>query len=179
MVDTRYEKPGHDDSRRDDPRDRFAPQAPLGISVGIGATAVVVAAFADAVVPRHPVSLRWLPLAVVVACFAIWAADALAAAIVAGLAFVLANGFLVNQQGELSWHGRDDLRHLGVLSLAALLGVAVGRVRAHRAAQRRYVDLEAWANRAGLSRRSGSATTATGRSRPQRALPSRRSRPTP
>jgi len=161
MVDTGHDKLGHDKPRPGRPgTDRTGPdplpsRAPLGISVGIGTAAVVAAAFADAAVPHHLISLRWAVLTVTVACFALWAADALAALIVTAVAFLLANGFMVNRQGELSWHGRDDLWRLAVLLLGALLGVAVGQVRAHRAAQRRYVDLEAWANGTGLGRGRG------------------------
>jgi hypothetical protein len=177
MVDLGHEMLGHDNPGPDPSRpdrlrpdrsspdrsspDRLPPQAPLGISVGIGAAAVVAAAFADAVVPHRLVSLRWLLLTLVVAGFALWAADTVATVIIAGLAFVLANGFLVNHQGELSWHGQADLWRLAVLVVAAGLGLALGYARSRRAARRRFVDLEAWANGTVPSRYVGSDEVAS------------------
>jgi hypothetical protein len=172
MVDIGHEVLGHDNpgpgmsrqgvSGRDrSGPDRLPPQAPLGISVGIGAAAVVAAAFADAVVPYRLGSLRWLLLTLVVAGFALWAADTVATVIVAGLAFVLANGFLVNHRGELSWHGQADLWRLAVLAVAAGVGLALGHARSRQAARRRFVDLEAWANGTVPSRYLGSDEVAS------------------
>ncbi len=108
----------------------LTPVAPLGISVGLGTVAVLVTVFVGALVPVHLAGVTWALLAAVVAGFAAWAADVAAAVLVAALTFLVANGFLVNRQGELSWHGAADLHRGALLLTAAAVGLVVARVRA-------------------------------------------------
>jgi hypothetical protein len=63
---------------------------------------------------------------VALAGFAALAVDLVATAGVTGLAALIFNGFLVNQLGELSWHGVADARRLVVLVVAAAIGFAAG-----------------------------------------------------
>jgi hypothetical protein len=123
MVDTRNGTARHGS---------LTPVAPLGISVGLGTVAVLVTVFVGALVPAHLAGGTWALLAVVVAGFAAWAADVAAAVLVAALTFVVANGFLVNRHGELSWHGAADLHRGALLLAAAAVGLVVARVRARR-----------------------------------------------
>jgi hypothetical protein len=55
-------------------------------------------------------------------------------AAVGALAFLVFDGFLVNQLGELSWHGSADLMRLSALAGAGAAGLAGGT--AYRAVRR-------------------------------------------
>jgi hypothetical protein len=58
--------------------------------------------------------------------FAALTVDPRAVAAVGVLAFLVFDGFLVNQLGELSWHGQADQTRLLILAGAGTAGVAVG-----------------------------------------------------
>ena len=47
-------------------------------------------------------------------------------------AFMDYDGFVSNQSGQLSWHGRSDAVRLAVLAGAAIVGAAVRRTRRSR-----------------------------------------------
>src|SRR5262249_42783138 len=52
--------------------------------------------------------------------------NVMAAAVIAILAFLVFDGFLVNQLGELSWHGNQDAWRLLTFVAAAGLGLGLG-----------------------------------------------------
>jgi hypothetical protein len=106
-------------------------RTPFGINVGIGAVVVVAASMAAAVFPA--VGVRLAVVAVSVAGYAAVVCDVGAAFAVAGLGYLLFNGFLVNRLGELTWDGTASLWHASALLLAILLGTGVRWVRAVRA----------------------------------------------
>jgi hypothetical protein len=104
----------------------WARQQPTGILVGIGSAAVIAGAFAAAAFPvEHPVQ-RYGVLVVTIFVFTavtgVWAAPAATA----GIGFLVFNGFLVNELGELSWHGNADLTRLLALAAAVIFGRLVG-----------------------------------------------------
>lgn len=101
-------------------------RADTGVLAGAGSVAVVAGCFAAAVVPAHLPGQRLAVLAVAVAGFALVADDAVAALATAGLAWLCCDGFLVDQYGELRWHGHADAVRLGVLALAAATGTGLG-----------------------------------------------------
>jgi hypothetical protein len=71
-------------------------------------------------------------LPVVAATTGLFGAVALDVASLAGvtvIAWLLVNGFLVDQLGVLAWHGPADLERLGVLAGAGAIGLAVGVLR--------------------------------------------------
>jgi hypothetical protein len=107
---------------------------PLGVGVAVGALVVVVAAFVAAAVPPSAAAVRLGLFAAALGVFAALMADPLAVAIVGVLGFGIFNGFLVNQLGELTWHGRSDVSRVLVLAAAGVSGVAVGQ--AYRAVRR-------------------------------------------
>jgi hypothetical protein len=75
---------------------------------------------------------------VAVAVFAAVARDGGAALAVAGLAWPVGNGFLVNQRGELSWHGRLDAWFVIGLLAAVPVGMATAQVRQELRSRRRW-----------------------------------------
>jgi hypothetical protein len=116
---------------------RHEPDTPTGISAAIGAGVVVVAAFLSAAVPPSAGDVRLGVLALALAGFAALTVDPRAVAAVDVLAFLVFDGFLVNQLGELSWHGQADQTRLVILAGAGTAGVAVGA--AYRGVRRRRV----------------------------------------
>ena len=105
------------------------PGASAGIDIALGAAVVVFAAVAAAVLPAGDTGWRLVVVAVALGLFSAVTADALAAAFVTGLAWLVVNGFLVDQYGQLSWHGWADLVRLLVLVAAAGVGVALSPSR--------------------------------------------------
>ncbi len=104
-------------------RDRL----PLGMAVPGGfflglALVVALGAFPGRAAPGGA------PMVTVAVELAAWSALGPLSAVVpqAGLWFLLADGFLENTQGRLSWHGTPDAVLLGVLMAAAALGSAAG-----------------------------------------------------
>ncbi|MET7398708.1 hypothetical protein ABZS66_34985 [Dactylosporangium sp. NPDC005572] len=114
-------------------RPRFA--APTGLTLAAGAAGVVVVAVLCAAMTAPSAALVRL------VALALWSAavgavgDLVAAAATAAIAWTVLNGFLVNQLGELTWHGPADAVRLGVLLGAAAvswLAVLTRRVLRHR-----------------------------------------------
>ena len=103
-----------------------SPRTPVGINIGVGAVVVVAAALVAAAVPESAPAVRFAVVAVAVGGLAAVTVDQVAVAFVAGLAFLVANGFLVNRLGELSWHGGADIARLGAVVMVSALGLAVG-----------------------------------------------------
>ncbi|WP_238014917.1 hypothetical protein KZZ52_33145 [Dactylosporangium sp. AC04546] len=114
-------------------RPRFA--APTGLTLAAAAAGVVVvAALCAATTAPSAAVVRLVALA-------LWSAavgavgDLVAAAATAVIAWTVLNGFLVNQRGELTWHGSADAVRLGVLlgaAAASWLAVLTRRVLRHR-----------------------------------------------
>lgn len=102
--------------------------APVGINVAVGVAAVVGAGLIAGLIPAVDAGWRFALVLAAVGLFAALTVDALAAAFVLGLAWLLVNGFLVNRLGELSWHGSADLRRLLLLAIVGVGGLAGGAV---------------------------------------------------
>jgi len=106
---------------------------PTGISLGIGAAIVLAAVLVAAVIPPHYPGWRFGVVAVAVGLFAAWSGDQLALLGTAAIAWLLANGFLTDRLGELSWHGSSDFWRMVALigsgTFGLLLGVAYRQVR--------------------------------------------------
>jgi MFS family permease len=111
-------------------RGAIAPPAgertPVGINLAGGAVAVVAAGFLAAAIPPGLPGWRFTVVAATVAGFAAFTADQVALFGVALLGWLVVNGFLENRSGELSWHGSPDLWLIGVLVVAAAVGLAAG-----------------------------------------------------
>jgi hypothetical protein len=114
---------------------------PTGIAVALGSAVIVVAAFVSAAVPASLGVVRLVPVAVPLAGLAALTVNPRVVAAVGGLGFLVFDGFLVNQLGELSWRGAPDVRRLMVLAAAGVLGLGAGT--AYRAVHR----LGAWRRR--------------------------------
>ena len=103
--------------------DRSLPQ---GILLGLGAVMVIIAGFAAAAVPAQHVVIRYSVLVVTVFAFTaltgVWATPVA----VAVIGFAVFDGFLINQFGELSWHGDADLSRLLALTGAVIFGRLAG-----------------------------------------------------
>jgi hypothetical protein len=111
---------------------------PTGIAVTMGSAVVVVSAFVSAAVPASAGALRLGLVAVSLAGCAALTINPVAVAAVGVLAFLVFDGFLVNQFGELSWQGAADARRLVVLATAGVLGLVAGM------AYRAVCCLRAW-----------------------------------
>ena len=113
---------------------------PAGINLGIGAALVLVAVLAAALIPPVDVDWRFGVVMAAVALFAALAVDQWSLLGVALIAWLLADGFLVNRLGELSWHGSSDIWRMTLLVVAGAAGLLVGgayrQVRAVRSRQR-------------------------------------------
>jgi hypothetical protein len=63
-------------------------------------------------------------------------ADHLAMAAVVPPGWLVADGFLEDRSGELTWHGSTDMYLILLLIVAAAIGLAAGEVRGRIAARR-------------------------------------------
>lgn len=102
---------------------------PVGINVAWGAAAIVVTGFVAATVPARHTDARLVVVAVTVGLFALLTGDALAAAAIVALGWLVDNGFLVDRFGQLEWHGSADAVRLAVLMAVAGLGLLAARRR--------------------------------------------------
>jgi hypothetical protein len=122
-------------------------RVPTGVSIGAGCAAVVAAALPAALISPAHAGWRFAVVAAVVGAFALVARDGRAVTAVAGLAWLIVNGFLVDRLGELSWHGSSDLVRLVGLALIGAIGLAVGArsggMRVSRARWRVSLELDA------------------------------------
>jgi hypothetical protein len=101
-------------------------EVPLGINTAIGAVAVTVAIIGCSLLPAQDLGVKTAALSVVLAGLAAVAVDLRSTAIVLVIAWLLLDGFVVNQAGQLSWHGTADLWRLSLLALGSALGLALG-----------------------------------------------------
>jgi len=101
---------------------------PGGILVGIGSLAVIVAGFVASALPQADVVLRYGVLVAAVFVFAALCHSRTATTVVAAIGFLVFNGFLVNQLGELTWHGWADVTRVAALGTAAVFGRLCGDV---------------------------------------------------
>lgn len=99
---------------------------PTGIAVALGSTAVVASAFVTAAVPVSAGAVRLGLVAACLGAFAAVSANAAAVAFVGVVAFLVFDGFLVNQLGQLSWHGPADVQRLFVFLAVSILGLVAG-----------------------------------------------------
>jgi hypothetical protein len=80
----------------------------------------------------------------VVTVFGALSGDGWAALAVAGLAWLIGNGFLINRLGTLVWHGRVDMWFVICLLAAVSVGMTAAQIRTARRAQQRmrpFADL--------------------------------------
>ena len=100
-------------------------ETPTGIALGIGSALVVAAVLVAAMIPPSETAWRFGVVAGAVGLFAAWSGDQLALLGVATIAWLLANGFLVDRLGELSWHGSSDIWRIVVLVAVGTVGLLV------------------------------------------------------
>jgi hypothetical protein len=98
-------------------------RSPAGLKLGAGTAAVVAAVLVAAALPKQG---RLAVVAGTTGLFGALALDVVSLAGVTVIAWLLVNGFLVNQLGVLTWHGSADLVRLGVLAGTGVVGLAVG-----------------------------------------------------
>jgi hypothetical protein len=98
---------------------------PTGLAVGLGAVLMAVAGLIAAAVPGSQPAWRLTVIAVAVGLFAL-GLDLRALAGVVLIGFLISNGFLEDEFGDLTWHGYGDLWRVVVLVLAGACGWAVG-----------------------------------------------------
>jgi hypothetical protein len=103
-----------------------ADRTPAGINLAAGAAAVTAAALVAATLPASQPGWRFALIAVAVAGSAAVTMDQRALAGVVLLGWLVANGFLEDRLGELSWHGSSDIWWMMILVFAAVLGLAAG-----------------------------------------------------
>jgi hypothetical protein len=104
----------------------------VGLQVGAGALVVVVATIGAAALPSSAGAWRPAVVALALLTFTPFGTCLRAVASTTALGYLLAIGFLVNQSGELSWHGMPDVARLTLLGGAAMVGWAAGAVRRSR-----------------------------------------------
>jgi MFS family permease len=101
---------------------------PQGILVGIGSVVVIVAAFVASAFPQSEVVFRYAILTFAILAYTAGTVVWTAPLVTAGIGFLVFDGFLVNQLGELSWHGSSDGVRLAVLAAAVIFGRLLGDI---------------------------------------------------
>jgi hypothetical protein len=101
---------------------------PTGLNIGLGSLTVVAASVLAAAVPTSDATSRLALVAAAVTVVAALSRDLIAAPVVAVLAWLIVNGFLIDRFGELSWHGRSDVYRAVILVLAAGIGQVAGQL---------------------------------------------------
>jgi hypothetical protein len=104
-------------------------RVPFGINLGAGCAVVVVAAVIAAALPQPAQVWRVVVMAGAVILVGAVTADALATPLVAVVAFLVLDGFLVNRYGQISWHGMTDMYRLVVVMVSAGAGLAIATAR--------------------------------------------------
>jgi hypothetical protein len=112
-----------EEAARDD-----AGRTPFGINLAAGAVALVAAAFVAVLFPEG--DARLVVVAVAVGWYAAMVADTKASLAVAGIGYLLFNGFLMNRLGELIWDGMTSAWHLITFAMAVGLGLGQRWIRA-------------------------------------------------
>jgi hypothetical protein len=116
---------------------------PAGINLGLGVVLVVAAVLVAAVIPPVDGYWRFGLVAGAVGLFAGLTVDQVALLGVAVIAWLLADGFLVNRLGELSWHGSSDIWRMALLVTTGTVGLLLGEA---------YRQVLAWRSRPPTSR---------------------------
>jgi len=98
------------------------------------------------------------------------AGDGLAAIGVSAMAWAVGNGLLVNRLGELSWHGRLDVRFVIGLLAAVSMGMVAAQIREGMRSRRRWQPFVALLNEPVGAGRPASQTL-VGRRDPRRDGP--------
>lgn len=109
---------------------------PVGIAAGWGTALLIAVACGAAVLPAADHGWRFAIIAGAVAVFAALSGDVRAVPLVAGIAWLVYNGFLLNALGVLSWHGLDDLWRVLLVMAAGAAGLAAGAGYRRRVARR-------------------------------------------
>jgi hypothetical protein len=107
-------------------------EVPLGINVTTGAVAVIVSLAVPASLTGPGVNARLGVLAVGLVALAAAVVDVTAVAICVGVAFLLFDGFVEGNHGDLVWHGRADVIRLAILCVAGAVGLLIGALRRWR-----------------------------------------------
>ncbi|WP_157546810.1 hypothetical protein [Hamadaea tsunoensis] len=103
-------------------------EVPGGILVGAGALVIIVAGFVASAIPQSAGNLRYGVLVAAVLGFAALCRRWSVAIAVAGIGFLVFDGFLVNQLGVLSWHGWADAGRIAALGAALIFGRLAGDI---------------------------------------------------
>lgn len=117
-VGGRVEPDGPDPLEGEAPDRRMA----QGLLVSVGTSAVIVAAFAASALPQDGAVLRYAALAGTVFVFTAVTGRWAASVWVAIIGFLVFDGFVIDQMGELSLNGRDDLARILTLVAAVIFG---------------------------------------------------------
>jgi hypothetical protein len=104
-------------------------RTPVGIHLGAGMAAVLVAMIVAAMIPTSVGAGRLAPVAVALIVTGAYTVDPAAVAFVATVAYLLVIGFLVNRYGILTWHGAPDMYRLLAIVVSAGAGLLLGAVR--------------------------------------------------
>jgi hypothetical protein len=107
---------------------------PAGIETGLSAAGVLVATIVAAILPTSLGDWRLMPVAVALLVTGACVRHVRVLALVALVAALVVDGFLVNRLGELSWHGTADAYRLSIAAGSAGLGLLLGALhrRWHR-----------------------------------------------
>jgi hypothetical protein len=105
---------------------RPKPATPIGVSVAIGASLVIVAAFVASAIPNGFAALRFGVIAAAVFGYAACSRMPRAIGIVALIGLLISNGFLEDRFGQLEWHGSADIWRVLLLVVSGALGLAAG-----------------------------------------------------
>ena len=104
-------------------------RTPVGIHLGAGMAAVLVALIVAGMIPASVGAGRLAPVAVALIVTGAYTVDPAAVAFVATVAHLLVIGFLVNRYGVLTWHGAPDMYRLLAIVVSAGAGLLLGAVR--------------------------------------------------
>jgi hypothetical protein len=107
-------------------------EVPLGINTTTGAVAIILALAVPANLTGLGINARLGVLAVGLVAFAAVVVDVSAVLISIGVAYLLFDGFVEGNHGDLVWHGRVDVIRLGVLCAAGAIGLLIGAFRKWR-----------------------------------------------
>ncbi len=119
-------------------------EVPFGINTTIGSGAMILTLLACALVPGRDGAVRLAVICAVLAWFAASTSDVTAVAAVLVVTCLVGDGFLVNHEGLLSWHGWPDVWRVAALGAAAATGLAMGRALAWRSERRRFAVVRRW-----------------------------------
>jgi hypothetical protein len=107
-------------------------EVPLGINTSTGAVAVILDLVVPASLTGPGINARLGVLAVGLVAFAAAVVDVTSVAISVGVGFLLFDGFVEGNHGDLVWHGRADLIRLAIVCAAGAIGLLIGALRRWR-----------------------------------------------